>query len=681
MKIKNILTGLGVIAMAMLTACGDDDVSESGIFGGQSEGAYFGSLPSSANLDKDATSYDVILDRTSTEDALTVTLKSSVTYRKDGKTVDGSSLFSIPSTVTFANGAETAPISIGYNPADLETGVKYTISFEIVDGGCSYRQNAYSIAVQIPASWTEWELMEAKGTYTYSVYFNAEDPECPVYVRQNQADPTIVQYCFGNIGMNDADGNPVPEDEEFGLMFGTNMYVTRNTTTNYCTVEEGNTLYLNTNYNEYVMFCDTYTYTGNAQYQPMSYYDPEIGLFTFNMYYFISLGGWGPGNEYFQLDGFVDYSLEVERRGNYVEGKKEYATFFVYKGADLDYCLYTAIPGNATDEEIEAAIAGLGKDENGDELEDPDKLTESGMIAFEFTENSTYTVVVAGYVGDDVKATYAKAFKIETVQGSSDWEALGYVEYTDGYICSFIPAAEPEPYYVEVEGHKTQEGYYRLVNPYGEPYPWIGAFNYDPNSNSYLVVNAFDPDYVYIEESPSTTSFKSYGAFTFTSTVYDLLQDYSLSTIKQAGIPAGKLDNGVITFDSESLILVVGTDGWMYGNSWPSNYDEEGVTEENYIYEATEKIDFNTLVSASQAKSTVSKAYSKVAAASVAKNRVIKSDMKFDSKLGNASKNASAKPAKAISGKTVSGKSVKTLSGKSVKMNIDPRTATISGSL
>lgn len=665
MKIKNILTGFGVIAMAMLTACGDDDVAESGIFGVPEDGAYFGTnLPAKVELDKNGSTFDVTVSRAQTSGTLTAAFTAN----------DPEGVFTVPSSITFAEGAATATLTIGYDPSLMRADVNYPLSIKISQGASEYGSNdSYSFNAVIPGDWTAWTKLDQPGVYTYTgTIFSGEDGPCPVYTRTSLADPNIMQYCFGNIGMAG-----VSAADEFGLFYGVNLYVNRDLTTNVCSVPEVNTLVTYSD-GSAVYISDTYAFTGIEAAKDLSTFNPETGLFSLNVSYYLADGRYFAYNvyEYFQLGGYADYSMAIERRGNYVEGGKETALFYVYKGADVEYYRYAFVPGDLTEEEVQTEVENLKNAEEAAELE------ESGFISVDFTDPGTYTVILLGYANKEVKTVYTEAFRIETVQASSDWESLGYVEYTDGYICSIYPNATPEPYYVEVEGHKTQEGYYRLVNPYGEAYPYISAMTYDPNTNSYLVVNAFDPDYVYVEESTSTTDI-GYGAFTFSSVVtyYMDIYGYSPSTLKQAGIPAGKLENGAITFELQSLFIYEGADGPYDANCWISNYGQPGVTQSDWIREATEKIDFNTLVSASQAKSTVSKAYSRAAAASVAKNRVIKSDMKFDSKLGNASKNASVKPVKAISGKTLSGKSVKAISGKSVKMNIDPRTATISGSL
>lgn len=593
MKIKNILTGFGVIAMAMLTACGDDDVAENGIFGTPTDGAYFSdNLPSKIELDKNSSSFEVTVTRTSTQGTFTADILSN----------DPAGLFSIPATVTFADGSATAPLTIGYNADQLIGDVNYTLSFEITQGLSDYGTGSYNVTVYKPGDWTPWNLLSNTATYTYSIYWTGEDGPCPVYTRTSLADPNIMQYCFGSVGMNDRNGNPIPASSQFGLMYGVNVYVNRDLTTNYCTVPEMWTGVFNTNYSENVMCSDTYTYSGNPSFQPKSYYEPETGLFTLNMYYYISLGGFGQGNEFIQLSGFADYSMDIERRGNYVEGNTESALFFVYKGKDVETYRYTVEAGSLTQAQIDAAVEALN------EAEDATDYSESGMIAFDFTESGTYTVILVGYADNEAKTVLTKEFKIETVQGAGDWESMGYVAYTDGYICSAYPSCIPEPYYVEVQAHKSVDGYYRLVNPYGEAFPYNEPGDYDANSNSYLVVNACDPEYVYIEESESTTDWGQ-GAFAFSSQVQNYLGKYDIETIKKNNIPAGKFADGAITFDLKSLLLFVGADGY-YANTWISNYDDYKNGAEP-IQIATEKIDFKDLVSAPASRSMVSKDYAK----------------------------------------------------------------------
>lgn len=595
MKIKNILTGFGVIAMAMLTACGDDDVAESGIFGTPTDGAYFNNdLPSSINIDKNSSSFNVTVSRTSTQGTFTAEIAST---NPDG-------LFTIPTSVTFAEGSATANLPVSYNAENLVGDVAYTISFEITQGLSDYGTGTYSVSVTKPGDWTPWKRLANPGVYTYTCYWTGEDGPCPVYTRTSLEDPNIMQYCFGSVGM---------DKENFGLMYGVNMYVTRDLTTNYCTVPEMWTGVLNTNYNENVMCSDTYTYTGKSSYQPMSFFNPETGLFTLNMVYYISLGTFGNGNEYFQLGGYSDYSMEIDRRGNYVEGEKESALFFVYKGEDIENYRFTAVQGKLTEEQVNAEVEKLTADEEAT------VYTQSGMVAFDFTETGTYTIIVVGYDGGEAKTILSKEFEIETVQAASSWESMGYVAYTDGYICSLYPSAVPEPYYVEIQQHKDVEGYYRLVNPYGAAFPYNQDGDFDPNTNSYLLVNACDPEYVYIEESPSTTNWGD-GVFTFSSQVQNYLGKYDIETIKKNNIPAGKFAEGAITFDLKALLLFVG-DGGYYANNWCSNY-ADAASADDRIYVATEKIDFKDLVTTVSARSMISKDYLKVAKANATRTSV-----------------------------------------------------------
>lgn len=635
MKIKNILTGFGVIAMAMLTACGDDDVAESGIFGTPTDGAYFGTdLPSKINIDKNSSSFNVTVSRTSTQGTFTADIAST---NPDG-------LFTIPSSVTFADGSATADLPVSYVADNLVGDVAYTISFEITQGLSDYGNGTYSVTVTKPGDWTPWQLLPDAGVYTYTQYWSGEDGPCPVYTRTSLADPNIMQYCLGSIGMNDRNGNPIPASSQFGLMYGVNMYVTRDLTTNYLTVPEMWTGVFNTNYNENVMCSDTYIYTGNPGYQPMSYFNPETGLMTLNMVYYISQGVFGNGNEYFQLGGYSDYSMQIDRRGNYVEGEQESALFFIYKGADIENYRFTAVQGKLTEEQVNTEVANLTADEEAIDY------TQSGMVAFNFTETGTYTVIVVGYDGGEAKTVLAEEFNIETVQAASSWESMGYVAYTDGYICSLYPTLVPEPYYVEIQQHKDIEGYYRLVNPYGASFPYNEPGDFDPNTNSYLVVNACDPEYVYIEESPSTTNWGD-GAMTFSSQVQNYLGKYDIETIKANNIPAGKLADGAITFELKSLLLFLGDNGY-YANNWCSNY-ADAASADDRVYVATEKIDFKDLVSSVASRSMISKDYVKFAKANATRTSV----------FGKVAVNRVAKVAR--------------YNGRMVNMNRDVRTITL----
>ena len=120
--------------MAMLTACGDDDVSESGIFGTPTDGAYFSdNLPSKIELDKNASSFEVTVTRTSTQGTFTAEIAST----------NPAGLFSIPSSVTFADGSATAPITIGYSADQLVGDENYNLSFEITQGLSDYGPGTY----------------------------------------------------------------------------------------------------------------------------------------------------------------------------------------------------------------------------------------------------------------------------------------------------------------------------------------------------------------------------------------------------------------------------------------------------------------------------------------------------------------------------------------------------------
>lgn len=125
-------------------------------------------------------------------------------------------------------------------------------------------------------------------------------------------------------------------------------------------------------------------------------------------------------------------------------------------------------------------------------------------------------------------------------------------------------------YQVPIQESKVRKGMYRLVNPYGALYEYNADGDYDTSMDYYLTVNATDPDYVYVEESPTGMDW-SYGSFSFSSLVaYWLSGGNTLEQIKAARPDAfGKLENGVITMPAGTMLISMSKyndGGWYTAN-------------------------------------------------------------------------------------------------------------------
>jgi hypothetical protein len=122
-------------------------------------------------------------------------------------------------------------------------------------------------------------------------------------------------------------------------------------------------------------------------------------------------------------------------------------------------------------------------------------------------------------------------------------------------------------YQVEIEESVDNPGKYRLVNPYGEAFPYNEPGDWDADNTYYLTIDATDPEYVNLVQSDLGIDWGS-GPMTALG-----LADYFLATdkevtkdmLKAAGY-YGKLVDGVITFNAKTLGLIMGT-SMYYANT------------------------------------------------------------------------------------------------------------------
>lgn len=125
-------------------------------------------------------------------------------------------------------------------------------------------------------------------------------------------------------------------------------------------------------------------------------------------------------------------------------------------------------------------------------------------------------------------------------------------------------------YQVPIQESKIRKGMYRLVNPYGKLYPNNEPGDYDTSADHYMVINAMDPDFVYVETFKSGMAWGD-GELSFTSLIsFWLAQGNSLATLKSAHPDMfGRLENGVITMPAGSMLINYANykpDSWYYAN-------------------------------------------------------------------------------------------------------------------
>ena len=113
----------------------------------------------------------------------------------------------------------------------------------------------------------------------------------------------------------------------------------------------------------------------------------------------------------------------------------------------------------------------------------------------------------------------------------------------------------------------VDEGKYRIVNPYAS---WNGeeGTTYDSENDHYWVINATDPDFVYVETCHTGFAIGDYGEISVTSKVaYNLEGGTSLDIIKSKKPEwFGTLKDGIITMPAKSLLISMANynDGGLY---------------------------------------------------------------------------------------------------------------------
>ena len=148
-----------------------------------------------------------------------------------------------------------------------------------------------------------------------------------------------------------------------------------------------------------------------------------------------------------------------------------------------------------------------------------------------------------------------------------DWVSIGYALYTEDMITTFF-GVENLTYEVEVQTVPEAPGLYRLVNPYGAAYSYNSPSDYNTSKEHYMVIDAQDPEGVYIKRHHSGMDW-GYGEFIFFSYAgYYIENGNSLEAVKGAGY-CGTLVDGVITFPAGTLLI--GMANYNGGGLYTSN--------------------------------------------------------------------------------------------------------------
>ena len=561
-KIKNILSAMLLLALPLaFTACGDD-VEYSPADKPVNAQVYFPTTNgATVDLSKDKTSFDVTLMRAKTDEAITVPITAT----------GGGSFFTIPASVSFPQGVDKAVLSISYNPESLEYDAYSEIKLTIGDESATtpYGMAQYVFKAGIPAPWTSL----GKATFSdaflfankYSVELQRNDLNPSLYrlvdpysegltkegFTSNGDQSPYVEFTLLKPGDKIGDVTITMEDLVYFPYYCTGFF---NTSNDYNTNVDAHHPSDFTNLNSEA----AWTFNRVLQYQADG---TPAGVQLAPYYYMNGHGGWNNT----QADGIItiifpgaslkDYTINVEYKGRFTNvGGDNYAVADIQLGADVENAKVVMVEGN----DIQAAINGI-LDGSLEGIE----VSQSGSVNIPSTANGLCSIVAVGYgEGESQEVAYTS---FEFSAGTDRWMSLGTALYTEDLMTTLYKVDNPT-YEVEIQENSENPGVYRLVNPYGEAYPYNEPGDWDDSQNHYLVINAQDPEGAFIDQQKMGLNWGD-GALIISSLAANYLgQGATLEEVKAKGV-CGSLTDGVITFPVKSLLCTLESEtSFYYGN-------------------------------------------------------------------------------------------------------------------
>ena len=214
-------------------------------------------------------------------------------------------------------------------------------------------------------------------------------------------------------------------------------------------------------------------------------------------------------------------------------------------GEDTESALVVMVPGKGEAAYYSAINLLLAGDDSVVAIDEP------GDITFDIEGEGDFMILAASAAMGDLWNVDYGTFEYYAVD---PWVSLGNALYREGFVSSWYEDVEALEYEVEILENSLAPGYYRLVNPYGEAYPYNDPGDYDTDKDYYLEIHAEDPEGVWIPLAQSNMHWGD-GYFTMGSyAAYLMDYGYTLEELKGYGV-TGTLVDGVITFPAGGLMI------------------------------------------------------------------------------------------------------------------------------
>lgn len=521
--------------------------------------------------------------------------------------------YTFPSSVTFEAGSKVADYVIGYDISKTTIGEEQQYQLVLDAEPNPFASNSVIITLVNPAPWT---LLGIGDYYDYGFFVDWEGNTGPVKVQvyQQGLDKNIFRISNPYIELN-GDENAY---FEFRLLQEGDRFMNVNITVPDLV---GYTMFYMMYWEEdkddiYIAF-PGYFFDNISSWvnnRVLEYQDNGLpGIIQIApVYYLYNTGdGYNASVDPYIYINFPDYvsldtSLNVSYEGILTNSEQTQEVLLsVNLGADISEARAAVTAGRDASELIQQLEEGSI---------DYTEFKNSGNVKIPFgNENPTgyYTAAVVAFADGQAKASGSVEFLYISTSTDYDpnegWNSLGYVDYTDGYVCACPILFLPDPiqtYSLEIQESEDTPGLYRLVNPYGAAYRYSNVEEDNPYMPYYLYINASDPNYVTILESPQNLILYAqddensdpYAAATLNS-CWSLAESYlaagnTREEIEAAGAYFGKYANDVISFPNAFIANFQGQQ--FLQSALIGSWEMAGVSEEdNGYYSANLVMDYN----------------------------------------------------------------------------------------
>lgn len=429
---KIAIAALVTVAMGACTSDYEYDTPEA-LKGAQ---VYFSNtLPSKIEVNKESGNFDVTLSRQNTEGELTVPLMF---------TADEGNIYTVPSTVTFADGEATANIHITFNPDELVYGnyVGGTISFDADNFSTPYGATSYKFTAGASAY---EDVPGGKGKFRdglISAAYRIEVLEYDVQIQQDAHTPGIYRVVapYGQKGWSGAnpwytafDENENNTDMIIDATDPDYVYI-KGTFNTGVTLNSGDGVVSAISYVQFLLD------NGNAL-DLIKAKNPELfgtfkdGVFNFPAKSILMYFG-ADGPYYGNTDGMLrvampgvelkDYNVGVDYLGRLTDtNDKDNAVFNLTFGADVTTVKY-ALVKEGTD--LDATASGII-----DGSIEATEIAEAGRVEVPFEESGNYYLVTISYENGEAKGADVTPITLKSSKDAEEqFEEVAYGVFTLG---------------------------------------------------------------------------------------------------------------------------------------------------------------------------------------------------------------------------------------------------------